>query len=122
MGAAFGERWHRNYGPVWETKRERQRKRRPHLWPRLGRVARIWERYLGELKPEALERAVERAEKRTDPPTLPEFVALARGGEGQIERRTAPPPHPLHEETAEQRALRLRAGQAVLDQLRTLLQ
>lgn len=120
MAAVYGERWTRNYGLVWDRKRERARKRNPKLWPQLGRTAGLWARYIGELQPEALERAVLRAEQRADPPTLPEFMASARNDDGRVERRGAPEPEE-REETEAQRQARRRHGRQVLSNLRDIL-
>lgn len=117
MGAAHGERWARVYGPVWDAKRERQRKRNPRLWPRLARTARIWADRLAPLQKEAITRAVEACEKRQELPTLPEFLALCRGVDGCVESRV----EVVAVESEQERAERIRRGKSMLEGVRSML-
>lgn len=117
MGAAFGDRWNKPYGPVWDAKRERQRKRKPHLWPRLARTASLWANYLADLQVEAIERAVTKAEQRPDPPVLHDFIAMARNEDGDLERRS----EPERQETEAERQQRHQHGNRALSNLRHIL-
>ena len=116
MSAAYPS-WEQRMGPVWDPKRERERKRKPHLWPKLSRPARVWAEQIGTIRPDALSSAVAEATEpgRTELPTLPEFIALCHGQPSPMRR--APEP----EETEQQKQQRLARGKQSLNLLHSML-
>ncbi len=117
MEEIYGQRWPKVYGPVWDAKRERARKKRPGLWPCLARTARDWANHLDKIDKDAIALGISRCERRTDMPNLPEFVALCKGDDGSLALRR-PPPEP---ESEEDRARRRRCGLEHLGTARRLL-
>ena len=116
-GAAhWPERWSRVMGPLWDAKRERERKRRPHLWPRLARTAGIWADALGGLERDAVAHAMTVCEQRAELPNLREFLVRCHEHAGPVRRQPEPPP-----ETDEQRAARRARGAQGLAAVRGLL-
>lgn len=119
MQAHFGPAWATVYGPVWDAKREKERKRKPHLWPRMERVARYWADGLANVPEDAIARAVEAVagSGRIEPPTWPEFLALCSGEAGHLpSRKAAPVP-----ETEEQRAARMQRGLSRLSAIKMMV-
>lgn len=117
MTAAHGERWAKVYGTVWDKHREKERKKRPHLWPRLAKTAALWARYLEEFDSEAIGRAVEQCTGREALPTLPQFLALCRGEQGDAVMRH----EPVIPESEQARAARRRNGYRAISGLREML-
>lgn len=118
MQAHFGERWLKAFGTVWDQKREKARKKKPHLWPRMTLTAKLWADLLKDIPESAVARAVAAVTQpnRTELPTRPEFIALCHG-DGVVERRTAAP----EPETEEQREARLGRGKSVLGGLKAMV-
>lgn len=118
MGANYGNGpWEKRFGPVWDAKRERMRKKRPSLWPCLARTARVWADHLEKIDRDAIELGVKRCEGRTEMPTLPEFVALCKGDDGSLKLRRPPEP-----ESDEARARRDRAARAAFAEVHRRLE
>jgi len=113
LEAAHPGEWLRRVGPVWNPKRERERRRRPHLWPRMTQTARLWADYLQGVEQEEVGRAVAAFDLR-GVPTLREFMAACGPGR----RRPQPEPQP---ETPEQYRARRARGAQGLAQARSLL-
>lgn len=120
MQAHFGERWLRSFGPVWNVKRERARKRKPSLWPRMEPKARVWADQLKDIPEAHVSRAVHAlmVPERTELPNLPEFLALCRGESGRMPTRRAEP----EPESEEARLERLARGHAALGRLKGILE
>lgn len=123
MHAFFGDQWVKKCGPVWDPKREKERRKKPHLWPRLTPrprgVATDWAKLLDDLHWDAVTRAVDRVcvPGRSEIPTLREFITLCVGDDGHVERRR-PTPEP---ETDDQRMARLERGGRELGGLKAML-
>lgn len=116
MGAIYPERWAKAYGPVWDPKRERLRKKRPGMWPSLARTARLWADHLEKIDKDAITLGIERCKSRHDMPSLPDFVELCKE-DGHLQlRRPAPAP-----ETPEAKARRDRAARAALAEARRVV-
>lgn len=116
MSIAYPERWERRMGPVWEPKREKERRKRgkEHLWPKLNRPARIWADRLKDIPEEAIGRAVRECTQpgRTELPTEPEFFGRCRTEDGKLPtRREQEKPQPADREL----------GRTKLDNIKAML-
>lgn len=107
MQKVHGEAWVQNYGPVWDPKRERARKEKPQLFPKLARTAAIWADYLNGFEAEAIGQVVTQIADSGDLLTLPQFVERCREVAG---KPTSTKPT---ESDAERQARRQRAHQAL---------